>query len=256
MELPEVGSQCSFTECKQLDYLPLKCEKCLKIFCKDHYNASLHLCPKINGDSESKKDVKFTGKELHEDNPIAEAFAIRDAAFTQPLHDEKHLQKWDNWEKAKKDFQESKTNVDKDVDSKIKSSKNSAMANKVQLMKLKGKAVGLKNIPIAERCYFQVHLPIKGTLKTNSGPEAIFVSTEWSIGRIIDNISDLLNVPNNNNVATATKLRIFNHKTGDIVSKDLSDTLSQFIKSNCLINGNDIILEYCEDEKIDVSLYK
>ena len=123
-------------------------------------------------------------------------------------------------------------------------------------MKLKGKAIGLKSIPLTERCYFQVHTPLNGAIKTKSPPKAVFVSSEWSIGRIIDYISDALNVPNHNNVTTATKLRLFHHKTGKILTKQVDETLSKFLSTNILINGDDIILEYSNDEILESSLYR
>ncbi|XP_013403511.1 AN1-type zinc finger protein 2A isoform X1 [Lingula anatina] len=45
MELPHLGQQCSESFCKQLDFLPLKCDACQKIFCKDHFQYQHHNCP-------------------------------------------------------------------------------------------------------------------------------------------------------------------------------------------------------------------
>ncbi|XP_049791273.1 AN1-type zinc finger protein 2A [Schistocerca nitens] len=53
MEFPHLGEQCSELSCKQLDYLPLKCDACEKIFCKDHVSYNSHSCP-----SAYKKDVQ------------------------------------------------------------------------------------------------------------------------------------------------------------------------------------------------------
>merc|ERR1712013_981059 len=36
MELPHMGTHCSDSFCKQLDYLPMKCDACNELFCKDH----------------------------------------------------------------------------------------------------------------------------------------------------------------------------------------------------------------------------
>lgn len=46
MELPHLGEQCSEVSCKQLDFLPMKCNACSCIFCKDHLFYSKHSCPK------------------------------------------------------------------------------------------------------------------------------------------------------------------------------------------------------------------
>uniref|UniRef100_A0A8C5QRL2 Zinc finger AN1-type containing 2B n=1 Tax=Leptobrachium leishanense TaxID=445787 RepID=A0A8C5QRL2_9ANUR len=53
MEFPELGKHCLEPTCKQLDFLPLKCDACEKIFCKDHITYILHHCT-----SAYKKDVQ------------------------------------------------------------------------------------------------------------------------------------------------------------------------------------------------------
>lgn len=44
MELPDLGQHCSESTCKQLDYLPLKCDACGDVFCKDHITYDQHKC--------------------------------------------------------------------------------------------------------------------------------------------------------------------------------------------------------------------
>ncbi|XP_068102067.1 AN1-type zinc finger protein 2B isoform X2 [Hyperolius riggenbachi] len=53
MEFPDLGKHCSEATCKQLDFLPLKCDACEQIFCKDHITYVLHNCS-----SAYKKDVQ------------------------------------------------------------------------------------------------------------------------------------------------------------------------------------------------------
>lgn len=53
MEFPDLGKHCSEPTCKQLDFLPLKCDACEQIFCKDHITYVLHKCS-----SAYKKDVQ------------------------------------------------------------------------------------------------------------------------------------------------------------------------------------------------------
>ncbi|XP_025085522.1 AN1-type zinc finger protein 2A-like isoform X1 [Pomacea canaliculata] len=45
MEFPNLGQHCSDSECKQLDFLPMKCDACGKTFCKDHIQYDTHGCP-------------------------------------------------------------------------------------------------------------------------------------------------------------------------------------------------------------------
>ncbi|KAM4697914.1 AN1-type zinc finger protein 2A-like [Rhinophrynus dorsalis] len=53
MEFPDLGKHCSESTCKQLDFLPLKCDACEQILCKDHITYALHKCR-----SAYKKDVQ------------------------------------------------------------------------------------------------------------------------------------------------------------------------------------------------------
>ncbi|CAG5122962.1 unnamed protein product [Candidula unifasciata] len=44
MELPRLGQQCTEPTCKQLDFLPMKCDACSQIFCRDHIMYATHDC--------------------------------------------------------------------------------------------------------------------------------------------------------------------------------------------------------------------
>ncbi|XP_059163166.1 AN1-type zinc finger protein 2A-like isoform X2 [Physella acuta] len=45
MELPHLGQHCNESTCKQLDFLPMTCDACSKIFCRDHIMYKSHKCP-------------------------------------------------------------------------------------------------------------------------------------------------------------------------------------------------------------------
>ncbi len=49
MELSGVGKHCEVTNCKQLDFLPFKCDGCQKVFCAEHRKYESHKCgtPKV-----------------------------------------------------------------------------------------------------------------------------------------------------------------------------------------------------------------
>lgn len=53
MELPSIGEHCSENTCHQLDYLPMRCDACSLLFCKDHLHYDEHACT-----SKYKKDVQ------------------------------------------------------------------------------------------------------------------------------------------------------------------------------------------------------
>ncbi|XP_072838697.2 AN1-type zinc finger protein 2A [Pogona vitticeps] len=44
MEFPDLGQHCSEKTCKRLDFLPLKCDACGEVFCKDHIAYRRHEC--------------------------------------------------------------------------------------------------------------------------------------------------------------------------------------------------------------------
>ncbi|KAL4230246.1 zinc finger protein [Mactra antiquata] len=45
MEFPHLGTHCFQKDCKQLDFLPMKCDACSEIFCNDHIHYNTHSCP-------------------------------------------------------------------------------------------------------------------------------------------------------------------------------------------------------------------
>ncbi|RXM31954.1 AN1-type zinc finger protein 2B [Acipenser ruthenus] len=53
MEFPDLGEHCTERTCKRLDFLPMKCDACGDIFCKDHITYANHKCT-----SAYKKDVQ------------------------------------------------------------------------------------------------------------------------------------------------------------------------------------------------------
>ena len=45
MEFPHLGQHCSETSCKQLDFLPVRCNACQQMFCTEHFSYTSHNCP-------------------------------------------------------------------------------------------------------------------------------------------------------------------------------------------------------------------
>ncbi|XP_062143198.1 AN1-type zinc finger protein 2A [Drosophila sulfurigaster albostrigata] len=45
MEFPHLGQHCNEATCNRLDFLPVKCDSCDKVFCASHYNYDRHNCP-------------------------------------------------------------------------------------------------------------------------------------------------------------------------------------------------------------------
>lgn len=40
-----IGVHCSQKDCRQLDFLPIHCEHCDRVFCKIHSSITAHNCP-------------------------------------------------------------------------------------------------------------------------------------------------------------------------------------------------------------------
>lgn len=111
--------------------------------------------------------------------------------------------------------------------------KSEKLAAKVQLMKLKQNSKGAKELPITERVYFLVKLPF------GKKDEAVFVSNLWSIGKCIDNIASLCQVPNNNNNSTKPQLNMYG--CSDSCVSDRKDILvKKLIDNETLFNGQSL----------------
>uniref|UniRef100_A0A0K8TNQ6 Putative arsenite inducuble rna associated protein aip-1 n=1 Tax=Tabanus bromius TaxID=304241 RepID=A0A0K8TNQ6_TABBR len=53
MEFPYLGNNCSERNCNRLDFLPMRCDACGKIFCSNHFSYARHSCLSLD-----KKDVQ------------------------------------------------------------------------------------------------------------------------------------------------------------------------------------------------------
>lgn len=119
-------------------------------------------------------------------------------------------------------------------------------------MRLKGRATGSKGIPTENRRYFLIHPPSS----TKKPSQAVYVGNQWTIGRTIDSISDIMGIKNFNNQINTEKLRLFHHSTGLSIAQAMDTVLIDLFNNLNLIDGETLILEYSNAEKIDNSLYK
>ena len=60
MELPHLGKHCSEKTCRLLDFLPMKCDACGQIFCKDHLHYDDHNCS-----SSYKKNIQVNKYQIN-----------------------------------------------------------------------------------------------------------------------------------------------------------------------------------------------
>jgi len=175
------------------------------------------------------------------------------------LSETEKTQKLKKWQIPKKQFAEAKAIVDQQIADSLKKSKNTILANKVQLMRVKCSAIGPKNVPTSERSYFLVHLPLTVKNKHIGTSKGAFVNVHWTFGKCIDSIADTLKVPNNINTVTTNKLKLFRHSTGDLICSKMDTPLTKLFEDSAIFDGERVILEYSDNvpnDVIDSSLYK
>ncbi|KAG8546692.1 hypothetical protein GDO81_029972 [Engystomops pustulosus] len=126
--------------------------------------------------------------------------------------------------------------------------KNAETAAKVALMKLKLHALGDKSLPQSERIYFQVYLPKGGKDKS----KAMFFCKKWSIGKVVDYAASMASLKNDNNKASAKKLRVCHAETGAALPMDSCVETWLSSADNTLYNGGNIIIEYLDNECNDI----
>ena len=263
MELPNLGQQCTKSDCKQLDFLPFECANCSLIFCKQHFGPESHDC-------EKRPNNTVTVKKRNEDVYMCSVDGCSKTELA-PIRCSRCEVQVCLTHRAEQDHACSKYAPPKDRMVKTRevvdciTKKNAAaaeaappqaklhrnpkaqrMAAKVQLMRLKQKSNGDQSLPPEERIYLRVILP-KGGKTPSAGA---FVSRRWSMGRVIDAMASSSGVQNRNNVAGTKKLRLFRLQDGHNLSLELEKQLSQLVEGEQLFNGDSVVLEYVDEDLV------
>ena len=272
-ELLNVGKHCGFLGCNQLDFLPVKCNHCKNTFCKEHFSYLNHNCETWKALSDNNPSLvsnlekfycKFTDCERYEETPIVcpkcdQNFCMQhrcekdhECGYKKPDHMPKTAELVNQI--VERNQLDNKSYPVKKP--KVLSSKAQKTAAKVQLMKLKQSASGNKSILVGDRIHFRIHLPLSkiATMKGKDKTKGVFVNKSWGFGKILDTISDLCGVVNQNNVGgeNTKKLRLFKHSSGEILMPDnFNVILADLINSEQVLNGETLILEYLEADKLD-----
>ena len=250
-DMMKIGEHCSVESCHQLDFLPVTCSHCAKIFCKVHSSTDGHNCTLVaNNVLESLPDqLKRNFKCQVTGCTQSELVEVRcehcDLNFClKHRHQVDHVcSKITEPEEKMKLTQQHIASLPAKEKPKSRGRKSSKTAAKVMLMKLKMKAVGDKSIPDTEKTFLLLALP-DGSKEKN---KAVVVSKKWSIGRVIDVTARLTGLNNSNNVGGSKKLRLFNSDDG--IAFDASLTLETVEE---LISGSVAILEYVPDSVFQI----
>jgi len=111
-------------------------------------------------------------------------------------------------------------------------------------MKLKMKAIGEKSvIPEKSRVYFSIQLP--GVYKyAGNAVVPVFFDEKWSIGRCIDSISKLVDLPNENNKMSGRKLHMRRRDAENEEILKWDCTIADLLNETFLANGCELLLLY------------
>lgn len=250
------GKQCTVPDCKQLDFLPLQCS-CNKFFCQQHYfehgvsceqlKQNFDVCSSTNStvfkcSSEDCKEVSLLAlKCLKCDKHYCikhryhtKCYDLKTSTPT-PKISEQEIQKVYGLVDQK---------VTEQLAKALKKPNSKKTANKIILMRLRGRATGETNIPTTDRVYFTVYF-LKKDETVGSLP--VYVSSTWSIGRCIDSVAKLCSLANNNNQVNGMKLRFFVKETQEILVAALSERLQVLIANATIFDGQDLVLDYTQE---------
>lgn len=257
----DIGQHCSLPTCKQLDFLPCKCDLCGLVFCKDHAAYDAHNC--------SKYDAAACGKTHSECTTVSYACSVSGCSSRELIEIKcdmcnncyclAHRHYGDHKCTSVPDIQEEKHPkttelVNKMLTAKPASSKplnaaklsakSAATASKIALIKLKQKATGDKSIPDSDRVFFNVVLPLGSHKKSLP----MYFSQSWYVGKAIDSAASAASISNKNNIAGARRLCMFEANCGHLCpSGHKISTLLDASGDVSLYNGATVILEYAEE---------
>lgn len=252
MELPDLGKVCAEPSCKRLDFLPVQCPLCQLVFCSDHLFPHQDIVHKSSFVSELKKieDVFICSQEGCKERSVVplncsqcgKHFCVQhrhvnecEAKTLEEIEREK-----ERYHAPQRQFAQAKSVVEQNLAESRKKAKNKHLVTKVQLMRLKSKAGGSKSIPTDDRVYFSVSVRSERVVP-------VFVSKNWTVGRVIDAVASECKLTNHNNKSTEKKLRLFKQDR-TVLSKNLSDTLASILAQEVIMNGDDLIIDYVDEE--------
>ncbi|XP_044729551.1 AN1-type zinc finger protein 1-like, partial [Chrysoperla carnea] len=260
MELPNIGQQCSVLDCKQLDFLPLKCS-CQKYFCSEHFYLHANQCRLLNSDFKlSSSETKINRcsidncKNVHqllsfECSKCSKYFCIEHRYHNECFNDLNPQISDENQEqKTAGLFKKAQENIDQVINQQLEAAMKkpsvSQTAVKVNLMRLKSRAKGESSIPVTERIYFTINY----YLNEQELSIPVYVSNKWSVGRSIDFIAKLCNLKNNNNIKDALKLNLFKKTDSNVelITNCMSDRFDNLIKESIVTNGSTLLIDYCD----------
>ena len=254
----DIGQHCSYASCQQLDFLPFTCDRCQKVFCKEHRSPDSHNCTEcttpvtLAGARRGPSSYECSLSECSNREMLdivcdacKKRFCLQhrhagDHRCQVPPPNQPTVERMARTAQHVENILKSKAEAPV---RKPRGRKSKATADKVSLMKLKMAAIGDKHTPESDRIYFRVVLPLGSAEKS----KAFFFSKIWTVGRAIDKCASLVGIQNDNNVATAKKLLLFAYEDGSSLRAEV--TLENLLQDEevKVCNGSTLILEYVAD---------
>ena len=287
-ELPSLGEHCAHPPCRRLDFLPVECRACARLFCREHYLRDDHECATSQDvGTETKEAVPGVECSLGgcSKRELVEIKCHGCGAHFCLMHRHgadhgcaKHEEEEGRRKEAAREMSGTREMLARIASSggpegnkpvvrkkKARNIKSQRMAAKVQLMKLKLKSEGSSGLPQEERVYFRVVPPTR--LKKES--RGVFVSRTWTLGKAVDSAASVCGAENRNNEQGEERLRLFRLADGrnlcccpEKSEEGMSLPLSRLVEAEEVFNGDALVLEYVppseeaeECEQIDTSSY-
>ena len=202
-DLANLGQNCSFKACSRLDFLPIKCDLCALVFCKEHSSLSSHLCEKYNQLSQKKQSEKKPLEPVQFYQCSFESCANQKeivsicCEFCKLNFCLKHRLVVDHNCTARSELlKPDSNNIDKNKTAKPAefkfemkqnvSDKNVQLAAKLLIMKLRQTAIGPPGLTEQFKYYCYV--------ECNKEKKPFYFSTKWPIGKCIEFVFEKLRI--------------------------------------------------------------
>ena len=232
-----IGKHCSFQTCNRLDFLPIKCDHCELFYCKEHSNFMHHKC-------EEYKEVKRDHQVIADfgplnkfkcslENCLAKEMVEFRCEFCEFNFCMRHRVQIDH-QCSKLVKNEIKKNVEKKNEFKFElkqnvSEKNSALAGKLLLMKMRQSAIGPPGLPEEAKFYFFVQYSKDNDAIKHIDKRAFYFSLKWPIGKCVEFLLNKYLI----DLSNLGKIKLF--LNDEII--DSSIDVENFVKTNSLIPG-------------------
>ncbi|CAH8545636.1 unnamed protein product [Schistosoma turkestanicum] len=264
-----IGAHCSQEDCKQLDFLPIQCEYCDRIFCKIHSSITAHNCPVPNSTYQSSRSIQSQFHSDHEDDDSTNNKLCSYHSCNQRQlvllscdachgnfcisHKQKEIHECSSL--AKSNHQSTESQPVKTVDrtaldaishtiipkkttndtQPVKPLSDHARATKAKLILLKTKMEALpggqraRELPESER--FVVRLSVTPEVLSTCHIISAYFGKNYGLIRLSDELDEFYSTRSNNNN------NLHRHETVCNSLLDLSCSLDQHVGENCFVEG-------------------